>query len=191
MELEKEITVKVNCNFKELHDDLMLKGFNIIEEYQLNDIYMLSNSVDIISLEALDIIKNCILIRDVVDIEKKLVYKYKKYDDVGNILKQGKLQCQITSIDDALYFMKAIDYDELFRIEDKITVYSNTQISLAVQYVNNKYLFIEVDDNYEENRKYSTIDEMKTAFASLELDCDQSNYFVKKAEIIFKENKKP
>ena len=40
MKLEKEITVKVNCNYKSLHADLINKGFKIVEEYQVNDIYL-------------------------------------------------------------------------------------------------------------------------------------------------------
>ena len=188
MKIEKEITLKVNTDYETLHDELTIKGFKIVEEYQLNDIYMLPKSVDINLLETLEILKKCILVRDVVDITKKIVYKYKKYDSENNIIEEGKVQCGIDNIYDAVEFMESIDFIELFRIEDKSIVYSNGEIALTVQIVNDKYLFIEMEDTSEHiNKKYNDIEEMKSDFNSLGLDCDYNNYFVKKAEILFNE----
>jgi hypothetical protein len=70
MKMEKEITVKVNCNYEKLHKDLLVQGFNIIEEYNLNDVYLVNNDVDIFSINTLDLLKQCILVRDVVGIQR-------------------------------------------------------------------------------------------------------------------------
>ena len=191
MKLEKEITIKVNSDYETLHNELIEKGFKIVENYQLNDIYMLPKSININSLKTLEILKKCCLIRNVVGIAKKIVYKYKKYDSENNIIEQGKVQCGIDSIDDAVKFMKSIDFVELFKIEDHTIVYSNNGICLAVQIVNDKYLFIEMEETSEHtSKKYDSIAEMKNDFNSIGLDCDYTNYFAKKAELVFNEKYK-
>ncbi len=162
MKMENEITVLVNCSYDELHKKLLDNNFEIKEKYKLNDIYMIDGSIDITSMEKLEVLKKCILVRDIGDNSKKLVYKYKKYDLNGDILEQGKVECGVDDIDKAVKFMEAINYKELFKIFDEIIVYANDKTELAVQLVNNKYIFIELEDkcNYID-RKYTSIDEMK------------------------------
>lgn len=189
MKKEKEITVRVNSDYQTLHNELLEKGFKIVEEYQVNDIYLLPNNIDINSLNTLDILKNCVLLRDIVGIVKRLVYKYKKYDNDKNIIEQAKIQCGIDNIDDALAFMKSINFKELLSINDRCIVYTNSEIALVVEIVNDEYLFIEMEEENEHiARKYNDIEKMKQDFKSVGLNCDYSNYFVRKAEIIFNEN---
>ena len=38
MKKELEITVKVNCSYKELYKKLLDNGFSIKEEYEVNDV---------------------------------------------------------------------------------------------------------------------------------------------------------
>ena len=80
----------------------------------MNDIYMIRDDIDISTMKSLDVLKNCILIREFVGIEKELLYKYKKYDDNGDILEQGKIECPIDDIKKAIKFMEAINYKKLF-----------------------------------------------------------------------------
>ena len=98
MQMEKEITVLVNSDYETLQEDLYEKGFKIEEEYNLNDVYMLDERVDISNMNYLDILKNCILVRNIVGFEMELLYKYKKYDVNGDILEQGKVKCPITDV---------------------------------------------------------------------------------------------
>ncbi len=189
MKIEKEITVKVNCNYDKLHKDLLKQGFNIVEQYDLNDIYMLRNDIDIFSMNILDLLKQCILVRDIVGITKKLVYKYKKYDTDGRILEQGKTECEITNIDNAVEFMRKLNYKELIKIYDKCIVYTDNKIQIAVQLVNNKYIFIEMEDTSDHvNTTFNSIEEMISAFESYDIDYDKTSYFVKKAELVFNDN---
>lgn len=186
--MEKEITVMVNSNYDELNIALISNGFVIKEEFVLNDLYMINNSIDVTFLSKLDILKHCILIRDVVGIEKSLVYKYKKYDNDGNILEQGKIDCPIIDINKSIEFMEAINYKKLFNINDKCIVYVNDKTELTVQIVNNKYIFIEMEDksNYL-NKEYQTIGEMIQELDCYNLPYNRDCYFVKKAEIILRE----
>ncbi len=188
MKLEKEITVRVNCTYDLLHNDLINKGFKIVEEYQVNDIYLAPTSINIESCSVFEILQSCILLRDIVGITKKLVYKYKKYNESNEILEQGKVQCVVDNIEDSLKFMEKINYKNIFTVEDKCIVYSNNEIVLVAQIVNDKYIFIEIEDTNEHtNKVYNNVEDMKKDLTELKLDCDFSNYSVRKAEIIFKD----
>ena len=116
MKMETEITVLVNSNYETLRNELEKYNFKIVDEYELNDIYMINKSINLNELDKLEILKKCILVRDIVDIKKVLLYKYKKYSDNGDILEQGKVECPIIDVDKAISFMESIDYKVLFKI---------------------------------------------------------------------------
>ena len=185
MKLEREITVLVTCSYEQLNKELLTNKFRTKEEYELIDDYMIDKKIDINSMNKLEILKNCILIRNIVSIKKMLLYKYKKYASNGDILEQGKIECPIENIDSAINFMEAINYKKLFTIRDKSIVYSNGKTELAVQLVNDKYIFIELEDGAL--RSYKDIEEMKEDLNSYNLSIDKNNYFVKKAEIMLEE----
>lgn len=54
MRIEKELTVRVNCSFDELHKDLLNKGFKKVEEYEVNDTYLIKDDVDIFNTPILN-----------------------------------------------------------------------------------------------------------------------------------------
>lgn len=184
MQMETEITVLVKSDYKTLQKELKEKGFQIDEEYTLNDVYMLDERIDISNMSYLEILKNCILVRNVIGFEMELLYKYKKYDTNGDILEQGKVKCPITDVEMAVKFMKTIHYKRIFDINDDCIVYTNGKNKLAVQLVNDKYIFIEMESD-ENNGK--SVDEMKSDLLSYNLSIDESNFFVKKAELMLKE----
>ncbi len=191
MKIETEITVLVKSDYQTLKDDLIKHGFEIKEEYELNDVYMINNDIDLKQLNNLDILKKCILVRDIVEIKKVLLYKYKKYDENGDILEQGKIECPILDIDKAIKFMQSINYKKLFKIYDKCIVYANDETELVVQLVNDKYIFIEMEAQCEYvKRVYKNIDELKLEINRYNLPIDDSNYFVKKAELVLEETLK-
>lgn len=147
MNYENEITVKVNTTYDKLHNILLKNNFIIKEEYTVKDTYMINKEIDITKLNDLEVLKQCILVRDVVDIEKSLVYKNKEYDSKGNIIKQSKIKCPILDIEKGIKFMEKINYIKLFNIIDKCTVYVNNDNELVVELVNDKYIFIELESN--------------------------------------------
>ena len=156
MNYENEITVKVNTTYDKLHDILLKNNFIIKEEYTVKDTYMINKEINITELNDLEVLKQCILVRDVVDIEKSLVYKNKEYDSEGNIIKQSKIKCPILDIDKGIKFMEEINYIKLFNIIDKCIVYVNNDNELVVELVNDKYVFIELESNPEYiNKKYT------------------------------------
>ena len=188
MKMETEITVLVKVDYNTLKKELEKSGFQLIEEYELKDDYMISNDVNLTNLSKLEILQKCILVRDIVSIKKELLYKYKKYAPNGDIIEQGKVECPVTDINKAIEFMKSINYKKLFKIYDKCVVFANEESELIVQLVNDKYVFIEMESECEHiNRKYNSIDELKEDLNKYNLSIDNSNYFVKKAELILTE----
>lgn len=185
MNYENEITVKVNTTYDKLHDILLKNNFIIKEEYTVKDTYMINKEINITELNDLEVLKQCILVRDVVDIEKSLVYKNKEYDSEGNIIKQSKIKCPILDIDKGIKFMEEINYIKLFNIIDKCIVYVNNDNELVVELVNDKYIFIELESNPEYiNKKYTCYLDMINELNSYNLPIDKTNYFVKKAVLV-------
>ena len=188
MKMETEITVLVKVDYNTLKKELEKSGFQLVEEYELKDDYMISNEVNLSELSKLEILQKCILVRDIVGIKKELLYKYKRFATNGDIIEQGKVECPVIDIDKAIEFMKSINYKKLFKIYDKCIVYANKETELIVQLVNDKYIFIEIESECEHiNRKYNSVDELKNDLNRYNLPIDNSNYFVKKAELILTE----
>ena len=188
MKKEIEITVRVNVGYEKLEEELKQNNFIKKEEYIVNDSYLINSSINITDMKSLDILKKCVLVRDIVGILKQLLYKYKKYDNNGDIIEQGKIKCPVTDINKAMKFMNAIGYEKLFDIHDKCIVFTNDKTELVVQLVNDKYIFIEMESEPQYiNRKYENEDELKDDICSYNLSIDKSNFFVKKAELILNE----
>lgn len=188
MKMETEITVLVKSDYNTLKRILKENEFQKKEEYELEDTYMIDNNIDLSKLSKLEILQKCILVRNIVNIKKELLYKYKKYAPNGDIIEQGKVECPVLDIDKAIDFMKSINYKKLFKIYDKCIVYANKETELIVQLVNDKYIFIEMEDNCEYiNRHYNSVEELKEDLNRYQLPIDTSNYFVKKAELILNE----
>lgn len=188
MKKEIEITVRVNVSYEKLEEELKQNNFIKKEEYIVNDSYLINSLINITDMKSLDILKKCVLVRDIVGILKQLLYKYKKYDSNGDIIEQGKIKCPVTDINKAMEFMNAIGYEKLFDIHDKCIVFANDKTELVVQLVNDKYIFIEMESEPQYiNKKYENVEELKDDICSYNLSIDKSNFFVKKAELILNE----
>ena len=182
MDFEKEITVNINSSKKDLINFLNINNYKKVDNYIVDDIYYVSNDVDL-AANTLEILKKSLLVRSIDDKKHYLVYKYKEYDENENIIEQGKSKVQVNNKEDANVFLKAIGYKDLIRIVDHIDVYEKDGLQICIEDVNDKYLFVEI----EENDEYNTIEKMIKALENTKIDYDKSNYFVKKAKIIFEE----
>lgn len=188
MQKEIEITVLVKSDYETLKKELEKYNFKIIEEFELNDIYMIDKNIDLSKLSSLEILWKCILVRDLVNTKKSLLYKHKKYAENWDIIEEWKVECLIMDISKAIDFMKSIEFEPLFEIHDECRVFANEETELVVQLVNNKYIFIEMESECKHiKRKYNSIDELKQEIDRYNLPIDNSSYFAKKAEIILKE----
>lgn len=188
MKYENEITVQVTCSYEELHNLLIKQGFKIIKKYTIIDEYLISKDYDLRNKNYLDILKECVIVRYIENIVKELLYKYKEYSNNGDIIKQAKVSCKVNDIKEASNFMKTIGYKELIHIQNNSVVYTNDKIKFAVQLVNDKYIFIELEDKSEYlNKTYSSIEEMKEEINLYNLPIVKDKYFAKKAAIILED----
>lgn len=179
---EKEITVLVTVPLVELEKQLLNNNFKLIEEYEMSDIYMVNNNIDIFKTHYLQILKNCVLVRHIENKKLQLVYKKKKYDEKENILEDQKFICPITDKNKAISFMESIGYTRLLTVNNETKVFKLNDLEICVQYINNQFITIEVEGNENE-----TIDDLIKNIEKYNLSYDRSNYFVKKAGIVLKQ----
>lgn len=186
MNFENEITVLVNSELNDIKEYLSNLGFKVMEEYCVNDIYMI-NKCYVDNEHSLELLKKCVLIRNIIDesgSKKFLTYKYKEYNDKEEIIKQGKINVKVDSIDNSRKLLEALNFEKLISINDNLTVYSNGVDEIVLQYVNNKHVYIEIEDkcNYID-KKYNSIEEMIDVIKKYNIPIKDDNYFVKKAYI--------
>ena len=177
---ELEITVKVNSSYEKLHSDLERIGFKKTKQTIMYDTYMIDKNIDISNMNDLDILSKCIIVRSVDDYNA-FIYKIKEYDEFENIVSQKKIECKIDDINSGIKFMEMINYKELLNIKSELIFYSNNDLDILVQIVNDSFILIEMEDE-----NFDNIQDMINAFSKLDIDYDKSNYFVKKAQIILR-----
>lgn len=183
---ENEITVEIETTQEEILKELKRMGFSIKDEYDVNDIYMINKEIDKLS-DPLICLKNCILLRKINNLEL-LTYKYKEYNDKREIIKQGKINCKIESVEKVKELFEAINYEEFIRINDHIIVVANETDEFAIESVNNKHCYIELEQNCDYiDKKYKNLDDMKNTLNRYNILFKNDDYFVKKAEIEIKE----
>jgi len=186
--MENEITVLIECSYDELDKILKKYNFYIKDKYRLEDIYMINKNINLQNENSLEILKNCVLVRYIPNVLKMLVYKKKEYAKNGDIINQEKIECPIENIDKAIAFMESINYEKLLNIIDDCIIYVNEETELTVQLVNNKYIFIEMEQQTEYLEKnYETVDDLKKELNKYDLPYNKNNYFIKKAELILKD----
>lgn len=136
-------------------------------------------------------LNKCVLIRHIIEDNKEnklLTYKYKEYNKNKEITKQGKINIKVDDIDNSKLLFEKLGFEELIKIYDKLYVYATDRDELVVQSVNNKHIYIEIEDKcHYANRFYNSIDEMKAVIIDNSIPIKNNNYFVKKAEIELQE----
>ena len=189
MNYENEITVEVCTDLNNLIKILEDKGFKLKEVYDLNDIYLINKNDK--EEDYLSMLNKCVLIRDIIEENKEtkmLTYKYKEYNKNKEITKQGKVKVKIDDVDNSKLLFEKLDFEELIRINDHMLVYATDKDELVIQNVNNKHIYIEIEDEcHYADRFYNSIDEMKKVITQNNIPIKNNDFFVKKAEIELQE----
>ena len=193
MKEEKEITVEVSYTLKELIEILNKNNFKLKQTYDVNDIYMIDKNY-LKEKDPLKLLNHSLLLRHIIleNREKKLITnKQKIYNYKKEIIKQSKIDLKVYSIKEAKDFFETINYQELIKINDHLLVYANKEDELCIQMVNDKHIYIEIENNCSFiNKVYDNIEEMKKVFKKYNIKIKDNNYFVKKAEIELNERRK-
>lgn len=186
MKFENEITVEIDTTLDKLIRILEDNNFKLVEEYDLNDIYMI-NSNDKSEKDYGTLLNKCVLLRHLIEKDKDtkmITYKYKEYNEQKEITKQGKIKCNISDIENAKLIFEKLNFEVLIEIYDHTLVFFNGEDELVVQNVNNKHIYIEIEDKgYHSNKIYNSIDDMKCVFKKYGIPVKNNNYFAKKAEV--------
>lgn len=179
-----EITVKVTTSKEELIKVLKEKGFKYIREFSLDDYYFVPNKLDIKSLSPREILAKCLIVRNIFDegkYKKKITYKIKEINNIGEIINQKAINCDIYDIDQAKNLLEAIGYYQIMNIKEDDLVYKKGDLELSIKDIKDGDVLIEVE--VDENTEFNTIDKIKKVVQNLEIPIVKNEFFVKKAEI--------
>lgn len=181
-----EITLKIKNNVKDFEDILKHKKFNVIDEFTLDDTYLIPKKLEIENISAREILANAVIIRNINDKTYKrniklVTFKSKEINDNGDIISQKSTNCEITDIKAAKELFYEIGYKEIMQIKENDKVYEKEEFQIAVKDIINSDSLIEIETSEKED--LDTIEKIKEKLNKLNLPVDTSNYFVKKAEI--------
>lgn len=186
---ENEITMKIKCEINELCTILENKGFQVVDKFTMNDIFMIPNSIksNMKDLTSREILKEAILIRNIESQfkgyrNKKITFKKKEFNENGDILSQKAVNCDIINIEEAIRLFEEIKYDKIMNIIENDIVYGKDDFEIAIKDIQNGDNLIEVE-TVSNNVKIDTIEKLKKQIISLKLPVDTTNFFVKKAEV--------
>lgn len=180
-----EITLKIKNNVKDIEDILKHKKFNVIDEFTLDDTYLIPKKLEIENISAREILANAVIIRNINDKTYKrniklVTFKSKEINDNGDIISQKSTNCEITDIKAAKELFYEIGYKEIMQIKENDKVYEKEEFQIAVKDIINSDSLIEIETSEKED--LDTIEKIKEKLNKLNLPVDTSNYFVKKAE---------
>jgi len=145
---EVEITLKVNDNLEECKRKLEKIGFKIIRKSMVEDIYMAQNISISQEKDIYEILKKSVLIRylNANGVEyKKITYKNKEYDNLGNIVSEKKINVDCNDVVKSIELFNALDFKELIRVKYDVTVMSDGFKEFAFQKVENLGLLLEYE----------------------------------------------
>jgi len=145
---ETEITVQVFNDYNEIDEILKNKGFEMIENYQLNDWYF-SKFDNVLNLSYIDLMNNSFLVRHIIDDYPKiqLCYKKKEVDKFGNVLLEEKVKSELTQIENTIKIFDLAGLNNYCKVENNSFIYKNGNIEFVVQIIKNLGIFIEYEEN--------------------------------------------
>ena len=193
--MSNEITLKLNCSIIEIEKILKNKGFQLIDKFELEDIYYIKKNIDIMKSIPREVLKSYILIRKIKQYESdkfinyqniiNITYKKKNIAKNGDIINQEKIDCEIKDIEQGEKLLKAIGYKEIMTIKEKDIVYGKEEFNIAVKSLLDGDNLIEIEP-VDDNKELDTVKKLKQKIRELDIPIDESDFFVKKAEIKLK-----
>ena len=145
---ETEITVQVFNDYNEIDEILKRKGFEMVENYQLNDWYF-SKFDNVLNLSYIDLMKSSFLVRHIIDDCPKiqLCYKKKELDKFGNVLFEEKVKSELTKLENAVKIFDLAGLNNYCKVENNSFVYKNGNTAFVVQIIKNLGIFIEYEED--------------------------------------------
>lgn len=134
MKESNEITVKIKCELKNFYKIVKEKGLKIVDKFSMDDTYFIPKTLNLDKMKTREILSKAVLVRDIRGnmsdrVTKKITFKIKNFDEYGNILNQGAVNCDILETEDAKKLLKAIGYKEIMDIKEDDVVYEKMDFS--------------------------------------------------------------
>ena len=175
-----EITVMLNMTKEEAVRQLSRMGCTHEVTYQINDDYYLPHSANM-DRDVLELLNEMVLIRS-FNGKFKLTVKRKEFAPDGSITAQTNTDLPVESYDRAEAFLNALGYKKVIEIRDEACVMTKDGLGFVIEDVNDgTWLMLEI----EENEHYPRIDDLKEKLKESGLIYDDSDYFVKKAQLVY------
>ncbi|MBE7075308.1 MAG: hypothetical protein E7376_04950 [Clostridiales bacterium] len=187
---ETEITVQVFNSIDEIKQMLMLKEFEILEEYNLNDFYFSKFSKqELNNFEYKDLLKNSFIVREVLDDNPKtlLIYKNKIVDENNIVISEEKIKIKVEDLNNILNIFEKIGLNCWCTLNQNMIVYKKDNIKFTLQNVQGLGTFIECeeDNTMAMLNEYEKINLMLNNLKSLGFEMG-SDYSCKKVYMKFK-----
>jgi predicted adenylyl cyclase CyaB len=180
---ETELTVQVFETEEDIDKKLRKVGYEISEEYTLDDIYM-SNAYNLLDkLSNYEILQRSFLIRNMNNEKKDLVFKKKDFGEKGEVLSEEKFKINIDDIKNAEKFFECIGYKRIFEINNYTKLYKKGDIELNVQKIKNLGIFIEIEEKVKEEKIFETREKMRRILKDLPIEIGD-DFDVKKAHLM-------
>lgn len=180
--MEKEICLRSLVPFDELKRIMFEKGFEIQEDFQMNDIYMIKDDVEISLKNQEKIFKDNVLVRETVGKRVLLVNKIKNIKD-GNVISEKKIKCQISNKLDGYNFLKSIGYKKVFELKDHNLLLTNKVNEIYLQDVEDLGCYIEMESKNLKIDKSNgdSLEELVNNIRKYNLPLDYTNISAKKS----------
>lgn len=160
-----EITVRLNEDIESAKLKLIQKGYKLIRESDIDDIYM-SSKIDELNKENITkILTKCVLLRS-LKLEnteiKKITYKNKEYDQNGDVISENKINLNCENLNKAYDLFSNLDFEKLVEVKYHVSVYEKNGVEFAFQDVENLGILIEYENvNDFEGKSLETINKEK------------------------------
>jgi len=188
-----EVTVKVFNNYLDAVEIIKKYGFQLKEQYDLNDYYYSKYSLE--ELKAMDyktLLKNSFILRDIVDDNPKvlLTYKDKVVDNDGVVLSENKSSTKVERLEETIKIFDKAGLTNWCKMTQTIDVFEKDGMEICLQNIIGVGLFIEYE--WENNdcsmNSFEKIEIMKQRLDMIGLKLG-TDYSVKKVWLKFrKEN---
>ena len=184
MKNELEICVKSLQTKDEVVENLKKQGFEIKEDFILDDIYYVKKDKNISLDNSNELLSNYVLLRQAA--HRNAIYfqlKEKNFDEQGNIISQSSCKCDVLDKEKAIVFIENLGYKKLLKLKDHNILMSNGKNEIYIQDVENLGVYLEMEQKniHSDNDNGKDIDEMINNLNSYNINIDKNNYFVKKA----------
>lgn len=178
-----EITCEVFECIEKINDTLLKEGFNFIETFILDDIYMYNkNNNEFFIKEGK--ISDTLIIRNVDNEDKKIVCKKRKYNEEGMEISTSKAVLKVKDIESSEKLLNVLGYERYLRMIDTNYMYENDKCTVYIQDIKDLGTFLELEAKNIEDKEESLLNliEYVKGFG-LKIG---TKFDIRKAEILYK-----